>query len=76
MCAEKSVGSLRGSSLVSDKIFFSLAAFMILFLIFDSFIIVCLGEDLFQLNLSGTYELHDLGHSNLSSGFESLSHYF
>ena len=58
------------------RFFFSLAAFMILFLIFDSFIIVCLGKDLFQLNLSGTYELHELGHPNLSSDFGSLSHYF
>ena len=37
MCAENSVGSLRGSSLVSDKIFLSLAAFTILFLIFWQF---------------------------------------
>ena len=47
-------------------------------LIFDSFTIMCLGEDFFHWICLGTklHELHELEWANLSPDFEVFSHYF
>lgn len=56
--------------------FFGLAALKILALVFDSFITMSLGEDLFGLNLFGDISASSTWGQSLSPDLRSFSHYF